>query len=153
MALMNQQIHLVSRPTGEASVDNFRLVEVPVPELADGQVLVRHHYLSLDPYMRMRMVETKSYAAPQPLNATMIGGTVGEVVASKHEKFAVGDRVVGMGGWQLYSVVDGGAAGTAEVTFTKTDRPGGSLKVTKAGSVLFDGALPSEVIIEEGRPQ
>ena len=111
MALMNQQIHLVSRPAGEASVDNFRLVEAPVPELGDGQVLVRHHYLSLDPYMRMRMVETKSYAAPQPLNSTMIGGTVGEVVASKHEKYAVGDTVVGMGGWQLYSVVDGGAAG------------------------------------------
>ena len=103
---MNQQIHLVSRPTGEPSTDNFRLVEAPLPELAEGQVLVRHHYLSLDPYMRGRMNEGKSYAQPQPLDQVMIGGTVGVVEASRHAGYAVGDSVVGMGGWQLYSVVD-----------------------------------------------
>ena len=103
---MNQQIHLVSRPTGEPSTDNFRLVETPLPELAEGQVLVRHHYLSLDPYMRGRMNEGKSYAQPQPLDQVMIGGTVGVVEASRHPGYAVGDSVVGMGGWQLYSVVD-----------------------------------------------
>ena len=80
----NPQIHLVSRPTGEAGVDNFRLVEAAVPALADGEVLVRNHYLSLDPYMRMRMNDAKSYAAPQALNTVMLGGTVGEVVASRH---------------------------------------------------------------------
>jgi hypothetical protein len=101
----NKQIHLVSRPTGEPHVDNFRLVEAPVPELRDGELLVRHHFLSLDPYMRGRMNEGKSYAQPQPLNQTMIGGTVGEVVASKNTVFAVGDKVVGMGGWQEYQVV------------------------------------------------
>ena len=104
--MQNQQIVLASRPAGEPATDNFRLVETPVPALADGQVLVRHHYLSLDPYMRGRMNDGKSYAQPQPLDAVMIGGTVGEVVESRHPGFAAGDRVVGMGGWQQYSVVD-----------------------------------------------
>src|SRR3990167_2093075 len=106
---VNHQLLLASRPQGEVTPDNFRMVEAPVPsadDLADGQVLVRHHYLSLDPYMRGRMNDSKSYAEPQPLDTVMIGGTVGEVVASKHPKFAVGDKVVGMGGWQEYSVVD-----------------------------------------------
>src|SRR6478752_3818533 len=98
----NQQIHLVSRPTAEAVAENFRLVEAEVPELKDGQVLVRHHYLSLDPYMRGRMNDAKSYAAPQPLNAVMQGGTVGEIVASKSTAYAVGDKVVGFGGWQQF---------------------------------------------------
>lgn len=103
----NKQIHLVSRPEGEPTVDNFRLVEATVPdELQDGQVLVRNHYLSLDPYMRGRMSEGKSYAQPQPLDEVMIGGTVGEVVASRNSHFQVGDRVVGMGGWQEYQLVD-----------------------------------------------
>jgi NADPH-dependent curcumin reductase CurA len=101
----NRQIHLVSRPTGEATRDNFALVEAPLPELADGDVLVRHHYLSLDPYMRGRMNDAKSYAQPQALNQVMGGGTVGEVVASRNPAFAVGDAVVGMGGWQEYQRV------------------------------------------------
>ena len=108
----NQQIHLVSRPNGEASVDNFKQVEAEVPELKDGQVLVRHHFMSLDPYMRGRMNDAKSYAVPQPLNAVMQGGTVGEVVASKHTGFRVGDKVVGFGGWQQFSVVDASVPGT-----------------------------------------
>jgi NADPH-dependent curcumin reductase CurA len=105
--MLNQQILLTSRPIGEATTANFTLVATPVPELTDGQVLVRHHYLSLDPYMRGRMNDAKSYAAPQPLNAVMVGGTVGEVIASKSPSFAVGDHVVGMGGWQQYSIVAG----------------------------------------------
>ncbi|MBU0590080.1 MAG: NADP-dependent oxidoreductase [Gammaproteobacteria bacterium] len=102
----NQQIILDNRPTAEAVVSNFKLVSSETPALKDGQVLVRHHYLSLDPYMRGRMNDSKSYAQPQPLGEVMIGGTVGEVVESKSAKFAVGDKVVGMGGWQEYSVVD-----------------------------------------------
>ncbi|MCD2511720.1 NADP-dependent oxidoreductase [Comamonas endophytica] len=108
---VNQQIILDSRPQGEASEGNFRLVQAEVPALRDGEVLVRHHYLSLDPYMRGRMNDSKSYAASQPLGEVMIGGTVGEVVESRHPKFAAGDQVVGMGGWQEYSVVDGNAPG------------------------------------------
>jgi NADPH-dependent curcumin reductase CurA len=107
----NQQIVLDNRPTGEATTANFKLMSVDTPALQDNQVLVRHHFLSLDPYMRGRMNESKSYAVPQPLGEVMIGGTVGEVVDSKHPKFKVGDQVVGMGGWQLYSVVDGNAPG------------------------------------------
>ncbi|MGX5661128.1 NADP-dependent oxidoreductase [Diaphorobacter nitroreducens] len=107
----NQQILLDNRPQGEATVDNFRLVTTDTPALQDGQVLVRHHYLSLDPYMRGRMNDSKSYAASQPLGEVMIGGTVGEVVESRHPAYAVGDKVVGMGGWQEYSVVDGNTPG------------------------------------------
>ncbi|KRA10032.1 NADP-dependent oxidoreductase [Acidovorax sp. Root568] len=102
----NQQIVLDNRPQGEAVASNFKLVATDTPALQDGQVLVRHHYLSLDPYMRGRMNESKSYAASQGLGEVMIGGTVGEVAESKHPKYAVGDKVVGMGGWQEYSVVN-----------------------------------------------
>ena len=109
--LRNQQVLLDNRPQGEATLGNFKLVEVDLPALQEGQVLVRHHYLSLDPYMRGRMNDSKSYAASQPLGEVMLGGTVGEVVESRHPNFKVGDQVVGMGGWQLYSVVDGNAQG------------------------------------------
>jgi len=102
----NKQILLDNRPEVEAVASNFKLVISDTPALQDGQVLVRHHFLSLDPYMRGRMNDAKSYAVPQVVGETMGGGTVGEVVESKNAKFAVGDKVVGMGGWQQYSVVD-----------------------------------------------
>ena len=107
----NRQILLDNRPEGEATTGNFKLVTTDTPALKDGEVLVRNHYLSLDPYMRGRMNDSKSYAASQPLGDVMIGGTVGEVAESQNPKFAVGDKVVGMGGWQEYSVVDGNAPG------------------------------------------
>jgi NADPH-dependent curcumin reductase CurA len=107
----NIQIHLDNRPVGEAQASNFKRVVAETPSLQDGQVLVRHHYLSLDPYMRGRMNDAKSYAAPQALGQTMGGGTVGEVVESRNAQYAVGDQVVGMGGWQQYSVVDGNQPG------------------------------------------
>ena len=114
MPTVNHQIVLASRPTGEATADNFKMVRHAVPTVHDGQVLVRHHYLSLDPYMRGRMNESKSYAQPQPLDEVMIGGTVGEVIASKNPHFAVGDQVVGMGGWQEYALVDAGQRGVLQ---------------------------------------
>ncbi len=107
----NQQILLDNRPTGEASASNFKLVSGETAALQEGQVLVQHHYLSLDPYMRGRMNDAKSYAQPQALGAVMQGGTVGVVLESKNPKFAVGTPVVGMGGWQQYSVVDASQAG------------------------------------------
>ena len=107
----NLQLVLDNRPQGEATEANFRLVDAQTPALADGQVLVRHHYLSLDPYMRGRMNDSKSYAQPQPLGEVMIGGTVGEVAESRHPKFSPGDKVVGMGGWQQYSVVNASEPG------------------------------------------
>ncbi|MDO8776492.1 MAG: NADP-dependent oxidoreductase [Burkholderiaceae bacterium] len=108
---INQQILLDNRPTGAALASNFKRVSSDTPALQEGQVLVQHHYLSLDPYMRGRMNDSKSYAAAQPLGQVMGGGTVGVVVESRHPKFAVGDKVVGMGSWQQYSVVDGNAVG------------------------------------------
>jgi NADPH-dependent curcumin reductase CurA len=116
---LNQQIHLVSRPQGEALASNFALVESDTPPLQEGQVLVRHHFLSLDPYMRGRMNDAKSYAQPQALGQTMGGGTVGEVVESRHPRFAVGDQVVGMGGWQQYSVVDANQMGAIRKVDTR----------------------------------
>lgn len=102
-----QRIVLASRPTGEATPENFRLETVEVPELKDGEVLVRNEYLTVDPYMRSLMNEGKSYMPPVELNATMAGGTVGEVVASRHPEFAVGDKVVGNAGWAEMGVSDG----------------------------------------------
>ena len=108
---VNQQILLDSRPSGEAVASNFKLVSSETAALQDGQVLVRHHFLSLDPYMRGRMNDSKSYAVPQPLGQVMQGGTVGEVLESRAPQFQPGDKVVGMGGWQQYSVVDAAQPG------------------------------------------
>jgi NADPH-dependent curcumin reductase CurA len=102
-----QRIVLASRPSGEVEASNFRLETAEIPAIADGQILIRNHYLSLDPYMRGRMSDAKSYAEPQPLDATMIGGTVGQVIESKHPKFAAGDFVAGMFGWSEIGVSDG----------------------------------------------
>jgi len=102
-----QRMVLASRPSGEVQASNFRLETADVPAIADGQILIRNHYLSLDPYMRGRMSDAKSYAEPQPLDATMIGGTVGQVVESRHPKFAAGDFVAGMFGWSEIGVSDG----------------------------------------------
>ena len=104
---VNKQFVLDSRPVGNVTPGNFRLVEAPVPTPGPGQALVRHHYLSLDPYMRGRLNDAKSYAKPQEVGAVMVGATVGEIVASNDSRFKPGDKVVGMGGWQLYSVSEG----------------------------------------------
>ncbi|TKC87230.1 NADP-dependent oxidoreductase [Trinickia terrae] len=107
MTLFNRQILLASRPQAAVTPDNFKLVETPLAPLGQGQVRVRNHYLSLDPYMRGRMSDAKSYAEPQPLDEVMIGATAGEVVESNHAAFAVGDKVAGMFGWQEYGTSDG----------------------------------------------
>ncbi|HEY1452403.1 MAG TPA: NADP-dependent oxidoreductase [Roseiarcus sp.] len=104
----NTQILLDHRPTDKVSPANFRIVESPLPAPGPGQVLVRHSFLSLDPYMRGRLSDAKSYAKPQEVGAVMGGGTVGIVEASMNPRFKAGDAVVGMGGWQLYSLSDGG---------------------------------------------
>ncbi len=103
----NTQILLDHRPTGKVSPANFRVVETPVSGAGPGEVLVRHTFLSLDPYMRGRLSDAKSYAKPQEIGAVMGGGTVGIVEASNNPRFSPGDAVVGMGGWQRYSLSDG----------------------------------------------
>ncbi len=115
---MNRQILLASRPNGEPTADNFRFVESAVPEdIPEGNVLVRNHFLSLDPYMRGRMNASKdNYAPPHELDTVMIGGTVGEVILSKHQGFAKGDLVVlGNGGWQQYSLYDANKPGLGKI--------------------------------------
>src|SRR5579863_7102484 len=103
----NTQILLDHRPTEKVSPANFRIVETPVPTPGPGQVLVRHSFLSLDPYMRGRLNDAKSYAKPQEVGAVMAAGTVGIVEASLNPRFKAGDAVVGNGGWQRYGLSDG----------------------------------------------
>ncbi|MCU0939897.1 MAG: NADP-dependent oxidoreductase [Burkholderiaceae bacterium] len=112
----NRRIVLASRPTAEVTPDNFRLETVDTPTLSDGQLLVRNEWLSLDPYMRGRMNEGRSYAQAQALDETMVGGTAGTVVESRHPKFKAGDVVVGYLGWQEYGVSDGSGLYKADTT-------------------------------------
>src|SRR5262252_11136686 len=104
---VNRQILLKTRPEGAPSLDNFELTETPIPEPSEGEVLLRILYLSLDPYMRGRMSAAKSYAKPAEVGQPMVGGTVGEIVTSRHPKFAAGDVVLGHGGWQDYTLSNG----------------------------------------------
>ena len=107
MTPINRRIVLASRPQGAVTADHFRLEQAPLAGLAEGRIRVRNLYLSIDPYMRGRMNDAKSYAEPVALGDVMIGATVGEVVESKHPNFAVGDKVTGMFGWQDYGTSDG----------------------------------------------
>jgi NADPH-dependent curcumin reductase len=104
----NRSILLKNRPAGLPTRSDFELVTAAsLPELHEGEVLTRTLWLSLDPYMRGRMSAAKSYAKPVEIGEVMTGGTVGEVVTSRHADFAAGDIVVGNGGWQDYSVLAG----------------------------------------------
>ncbi|MGW0081468.1 NADP-dependent oxidoreductase [Streptomyces sp. NPDC003393] len=107
---VSREWHLLRRPVGWPKPEDFALVEAPLPQPGEGQILVRNEYLSVDPYMRGRMSAAKSYAAPYELNEPMAGGAVGRVVASRAENFAVGDHVLHFGGWREYAAVDGGHA-------------------------------------------
>ncbi|HLU05095.1 MAG TPA: NADP-dependent oxidoreductase [Woeseiaceae bacterium] len=103
----NVEIRLASRPSGWVTAENFEQTESPVPEPAEGQVLVRNIYLSVDPYMRGRMNDAKSYVPPFELGEVLQGGVVGQVVKSRNADFAEGDYVNGMLGWQNYSLSNG----------------------------------------------
>jgi len=103
----NRRWNLAERPTGKPTTGTLALAEEPVPTPGDGQMLLRTEYLSLDPYMRGRMSDAPSYAAPVAIGEVMIGGTVAEVVSSDVEGFEPGDRVLGFNGWQDYAVSDG----------------------------------------------
>lgn len=104
--MQNLQVLLASRPHGPVTEKNFRFVEATVPSPGAGEVLVRNLYLSLDPYMRMRMNDEKSYAPPVRIGEVMVGGTIGEVVESKAPGFEPGAIVAGRLGWQLYALAD-----------------------------------------------
>ena len=107
MSDKNRQVTLAARPVGLPKETDFKLVAAPIPEPGDGQLLVRTTFLSVDPYMRGRMNDRKSYATPVQLGEVMTGGTTGRVIASKHSDFKEGEDVVGQWGWQEYGVSDG----------------------------------------------
>jgi len=103
----NRQIILASRPFGEPGPEHFKLVETPIPTPGAGEMLLKTHWLSLDPYMRGRMSDAKSYAKPIEIGGVMVGGTVSRVVASNTDRFRTGDILLAYGGWQDYSVSNG----------------------------------------------
>jgi NADPH-dependent curcumin reductase CurA len=107
MAELNKQVLLASRPQGPVTEENFRIVEVPVAKPGAGEVLVRNEWLSLDPYMRGRMSDAKSYVPPAQLGEVMVGQTVGEVIESQDPRLKPGDKVLTHLGWQLYGVAKG----------------------------------------------
>lgn len=107
MTEFNRQVRLVARPQGAMTPENFELVETALAPLAEGQFRVRNLWLSIDPYMRGRMSDAKSYATPQPLGEVMIGEAAAEVVESRHGAFAIGEKVTGMFGWQSFATSDG----------------------------------------------
>src|SRR5919112_2746359 len=103
----NLQVLLASRPVGRPSPDNFEFVHTPIPSPGEGQVLLKIRYLSLDPYMRGRMSDAKSYAASVQIGQVMEGGTVAEVLESRHPDYAAGDMVLSYSGWQAHALSDG----------------------------------------------
>src|SRR3954454_11515052 len=103
----NMQVLLASRPTGWVEESNFNIVETPIPKPGPGELLIKNHFLSLDPYMRGRMNDVKSYSPAVKIGEVMVGGTVGEVLESNHPKYKPGEFVVGRVGWQQYGVSDG----------------------------------------------
>ena len=113
--MTNKRVVLASRPVGPVSESNFRIEEAPLPQPADGEVLVRNLWLSLDPYMRGRISAAKSYAKGVDIGEVMVGQTVGEVLESRHSKLNVGDIVLTQLGWQLYGA-------TAEAMKVDTSR-------------------------------
>src|SRR3979490_1399372 len=111
MSQSAKRIVLVSRPVGEPKPSNFRVEDYAPPAAGEGQVLLRTIWLSLDPYMRGRMSDCPSYAAPAPISGVMEGGTVSEVAASNNPGFAKGDVVLSRAGWQTHALSDGRGLG------------------------------------------
>jgi NADPH-dependent curcumin reductase CurA len=139
------QIRLAARPVGEPLDSDFEFVDEELPELADGQVLLRTIYLSLDPYMRGRMSEAKSYAAPVELGDVMVGQTVCEVLESRSQKRQPGDLVLAYTGWQTHAVADAG--------HTRRLDPEGAPASTALGVLGMPGFTAYAGLLAIGRPQ
>ncbi len=105
--IVSKEIHLKNRPEGMPSQSDFELAKVTLPEINDGEILIQNIYISVDPYMRGRMYDRKSYLPPFQLGQPMEGGAVGRVVESKNNEFKVGDYVLGMQGWREYYISGG----------------------------------------------
>ena len=134
-----REIQLASRPHGRPVPENFRLAESALPELQEGQVLVRNLFMSVDPYMRGRMNDVKSYSAPFALDAALDGGAVGEVIASRAADRQVGETVVHALGWREYAVLDAGATTPARTELAPAPAFLGALGMT--GLTAYAGLL------------
>jgi NADPH-dependent curcumin reductase len=148
MPVTNKQVLLARRPHGEPTEEDFSVVETPLDDPTSGQVLVRNRFLSLDPYMRGRMSDAKSYAASVAIGAVMVGGTVGEVIASKHPRFREGDIVSGALGWQEHAVVDGASPSLVKIK----ERPGVPLSAY-LGAVGMPGVTAYMGLFDIGAPK
>ena len=142
--------HLKSRPNGMPTADNFELKETTFPALGDGQVRVRNHWLSVDPYMRGRMNDVKSYVPPFQVGEPLEGGAVGEIVESKAEGFSPGDLVLHMGGWRDDAVVSARAVNKLPNLGIEPQKFLGVLGVTGAtayfGLLDVASAKPGDVV-------
>jgi NADPH:quinone reductase len=147
---MNKKIILGSRPVGMPTLDNFKLVDAEMPQPKEGEVLLRTQYLSVDPYMRGRMNEGKSYVPPFDLNGAITGGVVGEVVESRTDAFQPGDIVTGYLGWQLYSVANGDQA--SETSVRKVD-PKLAPVTTALGILGMPGLTAYFGLLDIGQPK
>jgi len=147
----NRQVLFQQRPQGVPTAACFRLISGPVPTPADGQVLVRNHLLSVDPYIRMRMEERDSYAPVMALGDVMVGRTAGQVVASRASGFATGDWVVGRLGWQDYSVAPPGELQSIDTEVAPASAYLGALGSTGitawVGLMLFGQPRPGETVV------
>jgi NADPH-dependent curcumin reductase CurA len=134
-----REIQLASRPVGRPAPENFRLAQAVLPELAEGQILVKNQFMSVDPYMRGRMNDVKSYSAPFRLDAALDGGAVGEVIASRSDAHKVGDVVVHQLGWREHAVVDAAATTPVPGGLAPTSAFLGALGMT--GLTAYAGLL------------
>jgi len=144
-ATINRRIVLASRPTAAPVAENFRLEEVAVPVPAQGQFLLRTDYLSLDPYMRGRMSDAPSYAAPVEIGGVMSGGAVSRVLSSQHPDYRTGDLVMAYTGWQDYALSDGTGVTKLDSRMTQPSHALGLLGMP--GFTAYAGLL------DIGRPQ
>jgi NADPH-dependent curcumin reductase CurA len=156
--MQNKEIRLASRPAGMPTLDNFRFVDAEMPQPKDGEVLVRTLYISVDPYLRGRMREGRSYVPPFAVDQVIQSGAVGEVVESRSPKFQPGDIVTGMFGWRLYNAVK--ADGLMKVANTGTANTGtagvspASFPITTALGVLgIPGLTAYFGLLDIGQPQ
>jgi NADPH-dependent curcumin reductase CurA len=149
-----REIHLASRPVGEPTPDNFRLVETDVRPPGRGEVLVRNLFMSVDPYMRGRMNDVKSYAPPWQLDEAVYGGAIGEVVTSEAPAFEVGDIVVHGLGWRDWAVVPAGQAQKVDATAAPLTLHLGILGMpgltAYVGLVEIARLAPSDVVFVSG---
>lgn len=143
---VNRQVRLKARPSGIPQAEHFEIVEAPIPEPADGQVLVRNVYLSVEPAMRGWVSSVANYSEPVPIGGVMRSFAVGRIAASRHPDFSRGDVVTGLFGWQDYAAVDGS---TVQRRITETDLP----ISTALGVLGLNGLTAYFALLELGQPK